>query len=166
MDCERCHERPANVHITQFINGNKQEIHLCEKCAQEMKVELEMPKLPIHNINNLLGFVSKIYENDRRIENLKCPTCQNSYQKIAETGYVGCSECYQHFAKQLEPIMLKIHGSNQHRGKIPKRMGNTYRLRREIEELKQSLKKAVEHEEYEEAAQLRDKIKLLENSLA
>ena len=65
MQCEKCQKRPANVHITQFINGQKAEKHLCEQCAQGEKIKIEIPQFPLYNLNDLLGaffnqpFVSK-----------------------------------------------------------------------------------------------------------
>jgi len=167
MDCQKCQQRPANVHITQIVNNEKQETHLCEQCAQAMKVNLGFPQFPLNNLTNLLGFLTMSHETaDAPIIEDKCPNCQSPFRKIGEMGYVGCSECYQHFISQLEPIIRKIHGSDRHRGKIPRRMGTSYILRKEAEELKLALKQAVEREEYEEAARIRDRIKALEEKIA
>ncbi len=165
MICQRCQQKEASVHITQFINGEKQEVHLCEQCAQETNVEMGIPQFPVHNLNNLLGFITKAYGGDKRISNDRCPNCHTPYRKIAETGYVGCSECYESFSRQLEPVLRRIHGTNKHCGKIPQRMGESFLLRREIEELKNNLQQVIKQEEYEEAAKLRDKIKALEEKL-
>ncbi len=165
MECQKCQQRPANVHITQFINGAKQEVHLCDQCAQDVKTNLQIPQLPLHNLNNLLGFFTQNYNLDKMVHDKFCPVCHTSYRKIAETGYVGCSSCYQSFSSHLDPILRKIHGSNKHRGKIPQRMGASFLLRKEIEDLKLELRQVLEREAYEEAARLRDKIKALEKKL-
>lgn len=167
MDCQKCQQRPANVHITQIVNGEKQETHLCEQCAQAMKVNLGFPQFPLNNLTNLFGFLTMTPGTDNTpiIED-KCPSCQSPFRKIGELGYVGCSECYQHFSSQLEPVLRKIHGSGEHHGKIPSRMGTSFILRKEADELKTALKQAVEREEYEEAARIRDQIKALEEKIA
>lgn len=165
MQCERCQKRPANVHITQIINGKKHETHLCPECAQEMKITFGTPQFPVQNLTNLLGFLTQQDKIDKYSSEKNCPNCGTTYRKISESGYLGCSECYHHFASQLEPVLRKIHGSNRHKGKIPKRMGDSYAIKREIEELKKTLRMHVENERYEEAASIRDKIKELEEIL-
>lgn len=163
MNCQRCQQRTANVHITQFINGQKHEAHLCEECAQAAKITVELPQLPINNLKNLLAFLGQGNLVDRSAPELICNNCQTSYHKVHETGYVGCSDCYEQFTKQIEPVLKKIHGTNMHRGKIPNRLGAIYLIKREMEDLKSQLRQAVELEEYEKAAGLRDRIKLLED---
>lgn len=162
MNCQRCQQRPANVHITQIVNGQKYEIYLCEECAQTEKITVELPQLPIDNLKNLLGFLGQSFLSDQESYQLVCQNCQTPYRKIYETGYVGCSECYNQFSSQLEDIIQKIHGTDNHRGKIPHRLGATYLMKRDLEDLKIQLRQAVDKEEYEKAAELRDRIKQLE----
>ena len=163
MDCQKCHQRQANVHVTQFINGQKEEIHLCEQCAQAGKGYHPFSHFPLHNLTNLLGFLTQSVDASKPISEDKCPNCGTDYHKISETGDIGCSKCYDYFSLQLEQVLRKIHGTNRHNGKIPKRMGSAYLLKKEVEELKIQLKKAIEQERYEEAATLRDKIKARED---
>ncbi len=165
MDCQKCHQRQANVHITQFVNGEKQEVHLCEQCAQAGKIYYPYSQFPIHNLTNLLGFLMQSGGVDKHLPEDKCPNCACDYQKITESGYIGCSACYDHFSTQLEPVLRKIHGTSRHSGKIPKRMGTAFLLKKEVEELKKDLKKAIEYEKYEEAATIRDSIKALEEKI-
>lgn len=165
MQCQRCQQKDANVHITQIVNGQKKETHLCQECAQEMKIGLGFPQLPVQNFTNLLGFLTQPETFDQKEKDKKCPNCSTTYKKIGETGYMGCSECYQHFNSDLEPVLRKIQGTNRHNGKIPKRLGGFYSIKREIEELKRKLKSEVEKEKYEEAARIRDEIKALEEKM-
>ncbi|MFA5881294.1 MAG: UvrB/UvrC motif-containing protein, partial [Eubacteriales bacterium] len=78
---------------------------------------------------------------------------------------LGCPTCYDVFENKLDPVLRRIHGNPRHTGKIPKRTGGTIELRREIEELKRELQAAITSEEYEKAAEVRDKIRGLENKL-
>ena len=163
MQCERCQKNQANVHITQYINGQKTEKHLCEQCAQEEKVNVKFPKIPLYNINDLLGvFFNEPLISQEEVRADVCPNCGVSYSQIAKLGRMGCSECYQYFSSYLEPALRKIHGVTIHRGKIPQRMGASLRFNQELSNLKYQLQQAVEKEEYEKAAELRDQIKELE----
>ena len=163
MQCERCQKRPANVHITQYINGQKAEKHLCEQCAQEEKIKIEIPKFPLYNLNDLLGaFFNQPFISKEEVWGDVCPNCKIPYGKIVQLGRMGCSECYQHFSAYLEPALRKMHGATIHRGKIPRRMGTSFRINRELSDLKHKLRQAIEQEEYEKAAEYRDRIKELE----
>lgn len=167
MQCEKCQKESANVHITQFINGKKTERYLCEQCARKEKLNLEFPQSPLYNeLNNLLGvFFNQPKVANKQVVEEECPNCKSSYSKIAAQGRMGCSECYQYFEPYLEPALRKIHGANQHRGKIPRRLGASFRINREINDLKIRLHAAVEKEEYEKAAEIRDQIKELESKI-
>ncbi|PKM87255.1 MAG: hypothetical protein CVU87_09985 [Firmicutes bacterium HGW-Firmicutes-12] len=166
MQCQRCQQKDANVHITQIVNGEKQETHLCQECAQDMKISLGLPPLPSQNLTNLLGFLTQTDTGDKKERDTKCPNCSIPYKKIREAGCVGCSECYHYFNSYLDPILRKIHGTNRHSGKTPKRLGGSYMIKRQIEDLKRDLKQEVEKERYEEAARIRDEIIALEEKMA
>ena len=96
---------------------------------------------------------------------LVCPNCGMSYRDFQQTGKIGCSVCYATFRRQLEPLLRRIHGSSTHSGKIPHRTGGTLETKHTIEKLRRTLKECVAQEEYEKAAELRDKIRLLEKEL-
>ena len=88
-----------------------------------------------------------------------------TYNDFKRTGKIGCSVCYKTFAARLEPFLRRIHGYSSHIGKIPRRAGGTLGLKQEIAALRQKIKEYINEEEYEQAAVLRDRIKLLENQL-
>ena len=171
MLCQICNKRPANVHVTKIINGAKNELHICEQCAKEkegLKVSSEIPGFdtPFSFSNILAGFMDFAgvgilpYSADRAV---KCTGCNLDYEDFKKTGRFGCSQCYEFFGNKLDPIFKRIHGNIQHTGKVPKRTGGLIRTKRDIERLRYDLKKAIESEEYEHAAELRDNIKQLEN---
>lgn len=170
MICERCKERPAVVHMTQIINGNKSEINLCEICAKEVNpVGFGFdPKWMLQNIfadlfNQPLGGTPSVQVD--RAAPVQCGQCGFTEAQFAHVGKLGCPECYDRFADKLDPLLRRIHGNLVHTGKIPRRTGGTLGLRREIEGLKQRLQEAVSREEYEIAAEIRDKIRELESKL-
>jgi protein arginine kinase activator len=88
-----------------------------------------------------------------------------SYKEFSQHGLFGCSECYEAFGSRLDPLVKRIHGSNEHNGKVPKRMGGDLRLQRNIKELRKQMEAAVDKENFEKAAELRDKIHDLETRL-
>jgi protein arginine kinase activator len=89
-----------------------------------------------------------------------------TFNDIRQTGKLGCSECYKVFEQELEPTLRRIHGNSQHIGKIPSRGGEKVLLRKQMDNLKTQLQEAVNREEYEKAAGIRDNIKDMENKLA
>lgn len=97
-------------------------------------------------------------------DELKCDQCGLSFPRFAQTGRFGCSNCYNAFEGALNPMLRKIHGKTYHVGKVPRRSGSQIRVRNEIQHLKRELQEAVNAEEYERAAVIRDKIKELEEN--
>ncbi len=91
-----------------------------------------------------------------------CPVCQTRLSEVAKTGKAGCSECYTVFRPQLEYMLGRIHANTQHTGKVSESAGARLKLQKEIETLKSALQAAVEGQNFEQAAVLRDKIKALE----
>lgn len=168
MLCQECGERPATVHVQKIVNGQKTEMYLCEECARS-KGELSFLIKPF-SINNLLGSLVEVdvpgsYAKPTLKEE-RCPVCGFSYSDFARTGNLGCSECYNQFGSRINSLVRRIHGSDRHVGKVPKRIGGSLGLRREMEKLRYELDRAIRAEEYEKAAELRDKIKEIERKLA
>ncbi|WP_280772093.1 UvrB/UvrC motif-containing protein [Salipaludibacillus daqingensis] len=173
MLCQECQQRPASLHFTKIINGEKTEFHICERCAKD-KGEY-MPGSNSFSIHQLLSglldadqpFSSTKNKKVKKAQpELKCSHCGMNYQQFAEIGKFGCANCYRSFEEKLDPIFRRIHGGNAtHLGKIPKRQGKDLHIHREIKELKENLKKQIEEEEFEDAAKTRDQIRSLENNL-
>lgn len=170
MICERCGEREAAVHLTRIINGEKEEMHLCEKCAR---------KTSKFNFDDNLGFQSLLSGilnqnfssqnspklNNGQSQNLFCKNCGLSYQEFAEKGFFGCHECYQTFADKLNPLLKRIHGNTQHSGKQPESFLQKSEMEFEIDELKEKMKQAVDEENFEKAAEIRDKIHAMKEDM-
>jgi len=94
---------------------------------------------------------------------IKCPNCGMTYQNFRKLGRLGCSVCYEAFKKELAPLLKRIHGSDRHVGKVPLKGGKTIKDTRTLQDLKLQLEKAIQTEEFEDAAKLRDKIRDLES---
>ncbi|HBM80298.1 MAG: UvrB/UvrC motif-containing protein [Clostridiales bacterium] len=171
MLCEICNERPATVHITKIINGVKSEFHICEQCARERNefnigsdvTDFVAPFSFSNILTGLMDFTGNNPVTYQTEKHIKCPACGLDFEEFKRTGMLGCSECYHAFADRLEPIIKRIHGNTQHTGKVPRRTGGLIRIKRDTERLKYELKKAIDSEEFEKAAKLRDRIKELEN---
>jgi protein arginine kinase activator len=153
----------ANVHFAQIVNGKKIEIFLCEQCAKERgQFCMECPPEINDFLAGLMGFQksnnSYITINKEKI----CPSCGMSFEEFQKTGKLGCSECYSVFEERLEPLLKRIHGNTEHHGKTPKKMEQDVNKSNVLNDLKELLNKAIQSEEYEKAAELRDEIRKLE----
>lgn len=168
--CQRCQERPATVHLTKIVNFEKTELNLCEVCAKSVGSELGLIFEPSFTIQNLLA---GLLEGDLNIphqptsgKELYCQNCGLTFSDFRNEGLLGCGECYYYLQKGLEPLLKKVQGGNNfHTGKVPKRTGGKVRIRKEIENLRLELQRAISKEDYEHAAQLRDEIREREREL-
>lgn len=174
MICQECNQRPATLHFTKIVNGEKTEVHLCEKCAQEKGEMFMINGSSGFTFNNLLAgllnmetsFQQQSKNAFQQEEVLQCDRCGMTYPQFVKVGRLGCSHCYDAFKEQLKPVLRRLHSGNwTHNGKIPKRIGGGIHLRKRIEELKNELKDAIGKEEFENAAKIRDEIRSLEKGL-
>ena len=174
MICQECKERPATLHYSKVINGEKTEYHLCDKCAHETGNKYLFSGLNGYSVNDLLAGLFKgnteSYEANKRPsstqDELQCERCKMTYTQFTKIGKFGCSHCYQSFQNQLKPILKRIHSGNLvHGGKFPSRAGGTLAIKRELKDLKTILQSHIEHEEFEKAIEVRDAIRKLESEL-
>lgn len=169
MLCDRCKKRPATVHFTKIINSEKYEQHLCEECSREVPnfafgsdLGFSLNKF----LANLLNYDPALSGVGMGFKPERCENCGLTYSQFTQGGKLGCSRCYQVFSNKLDPLLKRIHSSGFHKGKVPARAGSRLKLQREIQNLKDELNNLVAREEFENAAQVRDKIKELEKQLA
>lgn len=169
MLCDNCKSREAKIYYTEIIDGCKKEQHLCEECAKKFtSFQMEAPTLSKQfTLGTLLSSLLSAYEESKeeKVEEkvLTCDHCGMTYQEFIKTGMFGCPQCYQSFHKPLEDCIKNIQGATKHTGKVPvgfqtateKLLGSMS----EIDRLTIRLQQAIEKEEFEEAAKLRDTIK-------
>lgn len=170
MICEQCKKNAATVHLTKIINNQKNTINLCEDCASNYHnfSLFNDGNFSIHKLlASLLGDPSSHENNLVSYHQLgqQCPQCQSDYAEFRKKGKLSCSNCYEEFKKYINPMVKRIHGSNQHQGKVPKRTGHSYKMKRDLDKLRSKLKALIEQEEFEEAAIVRDEIRQLEQQL-
>ena len=157
MICDNCGKEPATVHYKEMRGDETTEYHLCEKCAIEKGIQIKPEKKPFTVSNILAGMADEVGSDMET-----CKGCGLTYREFKESGRLGCSQCYESFKEQLRPLLRRIHGSNVHMGKSPSSRQGVFEKKKEIEKLKEELSAAIDREEFERAAELRDKLKELE----
>jgi protein arginine kinase activator len=161
MICSICNSQEATIHLTEIMNDQMVEVHLCETCAAEKGTDFKTH----FNFTDLLSGIvdaEKPSKTSPRKPVLKCPGCAMTYDEFGKAGRLGCPQCYDAFAKMLIPLIKRVQRSTQHVGKKPSRSPGgaavavtAYDLR----VLRDRLRKSIQNEEFEEAARLRDEIK-------
>ncbi len=165
MQCDNCHQRPAAIHLTQIVDNSVTKIHLCEECAAEKGVHsgATVSKYPL---SSFLASVGKgaAAALPAGAEDHACQFCSATLQDFRKTGRLGCPHCYESFSSHLRDLLRRIHGSSQHTGEayLPPDAADGPDRGRLLVELRQRLHKAVESENFELAAELRDRIRVLE----
>lgn len=167
MLCQQCKERPASVHLSKIVNDHKSDMHLCEECARKSQLPWDWGagEFSIHKFLAGLAGSDQVAGLTERTEGEKCHQCGLTYREFQHNGLLGCDQCYQSFSPGLSRVIRRIHGSLKHEGKVPRRAGGNLRLRKQLEKYKGELLLHIQREEFEEAAKLRDKIKVLEHQL-
>ena len=165
MLCDNCKERDAIINLTQVEHDSKVTLHLCEQCAQQKGVETggAVMKSPLGNFLGALGKGAALVPAGA--DGVRCPACGSSLRDFRDTGRLGCDECYVSFDAHLRDLLRRLHGSSQHVGEryaLPGVAGSDADPRSELLELKAQLRRAVEGENFELAAELRDRIRVLE----
>lgn len=163
MQCEACGKAPATITYTEHREDKISTLRLCQKCAQErgLNISLTSKKFPL--AEPLAALAEGIMPEEKdKLSALCCRSCELPFSTFAATGRLGCPDCYVSFAAQLKPLLRKAHGSTSHAGKAPREEGPELTRKKEIRALYLELETAVDKEEYEKAAGIRDKIRELE----
>lgn len=170
MLCDKCKKNEAKIYYTEIINGEMKEQHLCEECAAEytsfqmgniMNQELTLGNLLSTILGNYYGTTPQ--EAEQKENEIQCDFCGMTYSEFMRIGKFGCDKCYDSFQKVLEKSIKSIQGSDTHIGKKPKgfesKTDKIIKELSEIDKLSIRLQDAIEKEEFEEAAKIRDKIR-------
>src|ERR1700730_18285018 len=157
MKYQKC-TKPATLHITEVISDDQfEELHLCEECANKYLYEPQQK-------GNKAGEGGVVEETDETsaLNQKECPHCGVKFVEFRNSGRLGCPHDYDEFREELLPLLENIHGETRHAGKTPRRFPQTQQAQSEMMQLRKQLQHAVNREAYEEAAQIRDKIRRLE----
>ena len=161
MLCELCKQSQATVHLTEIINEQMTELHLCEACANQKGAQVES-HFGLADLLSGLADTTKTQEPEE-VSTKTCPTCGMTYDDFRKVGRLGCADCYVTFRRSLGSLLKRIHGSPIHVGKSPARLLKPAKVAKtELLELKRKLEQAIEREEFEQAAKLRDQIRRVE----
>lgn len=163
MLCQKCKKRQATVHLTDIVKNEKFEKHLCEECAQgeNIAVKAHTP------INELLANFVMEQSHARELAELACEHCGTTFVEFRNQGLLGCPNDYEVFEEALLPLLERAHGegATHHVGKSPSGWtSESDQRQRHIIRLRRQLNEAVEREDYEKAAALRDELQSLENA--
>lgn len=176
MTCDICGKKKATVHLTEIVDEQMSEMHLCEECARQKSSQMEQQ----FGLADLLAGLSDTAkpamaskESEKGALVLKCSRCDLPYEDFRKFGRLGCGECYTSFKEHLTGLLRKIHGSNKYLGKTPSKYSTSQTLATtegttallpsdDLSDLKQQLQSAIAAEDFEKAAQIRDKIRNFE----
>jgi protein arginine kinase activator len=161
MVCDNCHERDAVVNLTTIENNAVRQLHLCEQCAAERGVETSVAT-PKHPLGEFLQAVQQ-QSVSASADAGKCSFCGMTMKDFRDTGRLGCARCYTTFESSMRELLRRVHGG-------PRHIGRAYRAPHDevlekagtLGELREKLRRAIEQEQFETAAELRDRIRVLE----
>ena len=163
MLCDHCKERDAIINLTQVEHDTKVTLHLCEQCAQQKGIETGSTVLK-SPLGTFLSAMGKGTTLPVPADTLRCGTCGATLRDFKDSGRLGCAQCYLAFDEHLRDLLRRLHGSSQHMGERYAPPGEQHQpdARSELLDLRDKLRRAVDNENFELAAELRDRIRVLE----
>lgn len=180
MLCERCKKNEAVVFYRENINGKEKKYSLCEDCKNEMERSGEIKLFdlgdsffkyysdPFDELGSIFGswFALPNSAGARLAsEAKKCPLCGATFSDIKRDGKLGCPECYETFANELEGTFGGYESSACE--KAGRKMPLSHKAKADhkaaIKKLSAEMKEAISSENFEEAARIRDEIKKLKD---
>jgi len=154
-------DKQATVHLTEIVNGAQVERHLCESCAQKEGITIKT-HVPI---NELLTNLMSAQQEARDAKDMNCSECGLNWADFRKRGLLGCPNDYTAFAQRLGTLIERAQdGAGVHVGRVPRHCHSGISQQAKLLRLRQELTKAVEQENYEGAARLRDQISQLEHN--
>ncbi len=165
MTCQFCNKNPANILFTIIVNNEKKDIRICNKCAEEKGFSNPMGGIPLLLSGIIFGIAEEkmieLINKETSSKNIVCNDCGLTYKEFKTSGLLGCESCYKAFEEDLKVILRRIHGNNKHL--IIKNKKSSL-IEKTLSGLRKELEEAVKQEEFEEAAQIRDKIRDIEKN--
>ncbi len=154
-----CKEKPATVHLTQIVGDKMHKLDLCDACAKAKGLN-DPAGFGLADSDFVLGLgAAQEIEHAAGGVELKCPRCGFTQADFKKSGRLGCPECYQTFSEGLSGLLKTMHKGTRHVGKTPEALRASSENADRLKALQKKLEKAIESENFEEAAQLRDEIK-------
>lgn len=162
MKCENCGSTEPVVHLTQIVNNEMSTHHLCQACAAEKGLQ----DSPDPTNYQLLDLIEKVSPDSLGVSpggDDQCAFCGLTFDDFRKTTRLGCPQCYEAFSDHLPRLLRRIHGGVRHVGKVylpPDPSASE--MEKRLEGLRRKLERAVESEDFERAAEIRDEIQSLE----
>lgn len=171
MKCDVCKEQQATIEFTAVAGDEKKTLHLCAQCSKQGSLE---------NDAQTEGSTSSEGSQNKKLNAAvgqlpgadshkgPCSGCGMTYEEFRKIGRLGCSKCYEAFEPALRRLLKRIHGSKTHVGRGPRASQAAPKAEvveqkpQDLEQLQQELQAAVDAEEYERAAGLRDRVARLQ----
>lgn len=167
MLCQQCKKNIATTHVRRTIDGETTEYHLCADCARKQGITGMFGKMGF-DFGDFWGSFFAEPVAHTLADTVRCEHCGSTFREIADSGKVGCAECYTTFYDRLLPSIQRIHGKVEHCGKLPQAADASARKEQEKEQelsrLKEELNRCIQEQKYEECASLRDRIRALEQA--
>jgi protein arginine kinase activator len=162
MLCDNCNERDAVVHLTRIEDNAVIQSHLCEKCAAAKGVETTLA-VPQHPLGDILQAVQQQASSSSSDDAAACSFCGATARDFRATGRLGCPHCYDAMERSLRELLRRLHGNSKHVG-VPYQVPTAHVLEKpdSLHDLRDRLRRAVETEQFELAAELRDRLRVLE----
>ena len=172
MICEYCKQRQANVMVTQIQNGQQMERHYCDVCAEHFHPfqfqTTEEPASFQQLISNWFNFAPSAAKKENAVaegqQSNTCPTCGFTYRQFLKKGKFGCENCYETFYKQLPQLLERIQAGTKHVGFVEE-VPSSEKIEQKISQLREHMQEAIAEERFEDAAKVRDEIRLLESKI-
>ena len=154
MLCDSCHQNEASIHVSQVIDGNSRELHLCDGCAEESGLNVQN----VMSIPEILFGMAGGDESSGFLQR-SCPHCHLRGTDFKKTGRLGCERCYATFGDDLKPMLSAMHKGLMHKGKVPGVVRKGVEVVARMAKLRGDLDAAIKREDYENAARVRDMIR-------
>lgn len=162
--CDECGERPANIHLTTIVDGEKRDFNLCSEClARKKELSVDFGAIASRLSQMIRQKQEKAAEPEAEIPipDISCAQCGTTYAAFRASGRVGCAQCYEAFRQPLTEWMRLERGAVRHIGRESGGVACSVSLRMQLGKLRRMQKTAIANEEYEQAALLRDQIRAL-----
>jgi protein arginine kinase activator len=166
MQCDKCGKSEAIIHLTKIEDNEMNTFHLCESCAASEGLETS-GSTSAAPLTDFLAQMGKSVAAETVATAGECPSCGLTLNDFKRTGRLGCASCYSQLDHHLRGLLRRLHGGTQHVGKVvaPADSAQSDQMAR-ITSLRRSLQLAVDSEDFERAAALRDQIRRLEATQA
>jgi protein arginine kinase activator len=166
LTCEECNERDATVRFAEMTDGELASWNLCEECARKRGWTASLMPFAGPLVSILMGLLEEAGERGPDLSGPVCSRCGLSFAEFRSSGKLGCGACYASFHSELKPLLRRVHGTTEHTGGVPSCREREFDSLKEVKRLRSELDRAVRNEEYERAAELRDRIRAKERELA